>query len=93
MEAKRMSGIARLALSAVEKNPRGKSTHRRCAEPAGLLFGTPIWIRSQQSIVRTLHQSQLSLQRLDGYPAHQSQAFLGADNLKKVVPNLRFTGT
>jgi len=74
-----------------KKNPRGKSTHRRCAEPAALLFDSSIWIRPQQSTVRSSHQSQRSLQRQDGYIAHQSQAFVGADNFKKVVPNLRFT--
>jgi hypothetical protein len=46
MEAKRMAASAHLALSAAgKKNPLTKSSHRRCAEPATLLFGTSIWIR------------------------------------------------
>jgi hypothetical protein len=46
MDEKRMAGIAHLALSAAgKKNPLTKSSLRRCAEPATMLFGTSIWIR------------------------------------------------
>ncbi len=46
MEAKRIDGNDYLSLSAAgKKNPFTTSSHRRCAEPATLLFGTSIWIR------------------------------------------------